>query len=109
MDKQKFAMQSSDPEPEDANARLQSPPVEVRIDSTMQLCSDSLYMHVLECICTACQGIFLDATACSGFHASYIVPAALALLHHLWKCCSCISLETPLYCASKCTMLPIHQ
>ena len=105
MKKQKFAMQCSDPEPEGANARSQSPPVEVRTDSTMQFFSDSLYMHVLKCICTAvcqlpCQGILLDATACSGFHALYIGPAALALLLYLWNCCSYISLEMPLCCAS---------
>ncbi|DBB16121.1 TPA: hypothetical protein ACH3X3_003482 [Trebouxia sp. C0006] len=36
MDKQKFAMQSSDPEPEDANARLQSPPVEMKKQTAVQ-------------------------------------------------------------------------
>ena len=87
---------------------------QVKIGSTMQLCSDSLYMHVLKRTRTAvCQlpspGIFLDATAWSGVHVLYVATAALALLLYLWKGCSCISFEMPLCCASKCALLPLHQ
>jgi len=67
-------------------------------------------MHVLKCIRTVvcqhpCQDILLDATAWSGVHALYIVTAALVLLLYLWKCCCYISIEMPLCCAFKCTVL----
>ena len=71
-------------------------------------------MHVLKYIRTVVcqrpsQDILLDVTAWSGVHPVYIVTAALALLLYMWKCCCYISIEMPLCCAFKCTVLPLHQ
>lgn len=100
------AVQSSDTEPEGADrgkACSQSPPAEqVRTELTMQLCSDSLCMHELNCnhtvVCRlACQCIILWSGVCM------LSVLLFLLLLYLWNCCSHITIEVSLCCASECT------
>ncbi len=83
--KKQTAVQSSDAEPESAHrgkARSQSPPAEqVRTDLTMQLCSDTFCMHVLDCI-----DAFVCQLACQGINTTNNVETAVTSETYL--CCT---------------------